>query len=131
MKSHPCPLCGVVQLEDMGLPMRRVYWTDKCACSDDHPCVAHSMDPEGAPDRPSHEEMVERSEAQRNRGNERVSTIIQKFAEYYTLRARVAELEGLWSVLLRLESCLACPLHDDPPSVTDAIQIIKETLHPK
>lgn len=55
--------------------------------------------------------------------------IHQSLAARYC-KESATEIRRILTAMERLEACLACPLPDDAPSVSDAIQIIKETLHP-
>ena len=82
MQMIPCPLCGVMQSLGLGPRIDRVYWNDKCACTDDHPCVAHQIDRESRPDRPSDGEMKVRWQMQRDSENARSQAKIDRFKPF-------------------------------------------------
>jgi hypothetical protein len=82
MQMIPCPLCGVMQSLGLGPRMDRVYWNDKCACTDDHPCVAHQIDPEDRPQRPTDDEMKMRWQIQRDYQNATSQAKIDRFTPF-------------------------------------------------
>jgi hypothetical protein len=79
MQMIPCPLCGVMQSLGLGLRMDRVYWNDECACSDDHPCVAHQIDRDSRPSRPTDDEMKVRWQVQHDSQDARSQAKIDRF----------------------------------------------------
>ena len=60
MNRVTCPLCSRTHPQ----PVEHVPstpWTDDCACTDQGRCVAHQIDPDDAPSRPSDEKMRARA----------------------------------------------------------------------
>jgi hypothetical protein len=65
LHSVACPVCGTLRLKPPFAPsIRKVAWSDECACSDDTLCLRHRFSDEPIPKRPSPEALVAKAEMQ-------------------------------------------------------------------
>ena len=78
-RHHPCPCCGVIASQPDPI-VRSTSWVDTCCCSDLGYCVAHQLDREGIPTRPSDAEMLERAYARAIRLQPAWEEKMKKFA---------------------------------------------------
>jgi hypothetical protein len=83
--SVACPVCGTVRIQPPFAPsIRRVAWSDECACSDDTLCLFHRFSDESLPKRPSTDALIEKAEKQ----------YAEQLKEYEAEKERFAVLEA-------------------------------------
>lgn len=106
-RKMSCPVCGVTKMRPSP-HVPSTSWAEGCACNDMGKCVAHRYNPDDAPIRPSHEEMLTRAISRAEMALEDYKEKVNKFRSSEEQASKYLDAtNALASTKAGLESLLA------------------------